>query len=246
MENRMKKSKGILSKSWLFLFFAILLIVIFFNSSLSKVHNIEIIGNNLLKTEDILATISLKKNDYYFLFNSEKAKAKLEQNNIIKKVVVEKKFFGKIKIIIEEQKIVAFLQSNNNWLPVLENGIVLWNYPWGNYIDRPLISKYSSERNVQQLARELAKVSNEALNKISEIIDVPNEKEPNLIIVYTKDHIKIFVRLNEFADRLNLYPQIVEELKTKNDKSGILYMLDAIWYEKGSSDKIDTKNLESE
>ncbi len=242
----MKKNKGILSKSWLFLFFAILLIVIFLNSSLSKVNNIEIIGNNLLKTEDILATISLKKNDYYFLFNSEKAKVKLEQNNIIKKVVVEKKFFGKIKIIIEEQKIVAFLQSNNNWLPVLENGIVLWNYPWENYIDRPLISKYSSERNVQQLARELAKVSNEALNKISEIIDAPNEEEPNLIIVYTKDHIKIFVRLNEFADRINLYPQIVEELKTKNDKSGILYMLDAIWYEKGSSDKIETKNLESE
>ncbi len=213
-------------------FFIILSIVIYFNSSISKITQIEIVGLELLTEEEVYNLAEIKSGMQYLFLSTSRMSEKLLKEKKVKTVEVEKKFPGKLSIHIIENQIIAYLyHSNKEWRPILENGYILDNGNNMSYINRPLITNWPKQENVSLLAAELTRVQPMILENISEIQYNREALEEDRLLLYSKDGYTIHVYLNELANKLNLLPGIINQLKEKKYSTGEIYLLDSIRFE---------------
>lgn len=230
-----KKSKKTLRL--IFFFFLLVAIISFFNSSISRIIDIEVIGLRLLSEKTIYDQAGLAKNMHYFFTRTSSIENKLLMLEQIKEVKATKEFPGKLRIHIVEQKPVAlFYNSANKWEMILENGY-LYNYDNKKiFLELPLVTKWQDLDLLPRLGAELDKVNLSILNEISEIHQNPQKADSNQLLLYSKDGYKIHISLNDLGDKLNLYPLIIESLQTKNDNPGDIYLLDSMRFEEFGQD----------
>ena len=228
----MKQKRNKRLSKLLFIFFFIISLVIYFNSSISKITQIEIIGLNILSEEEVYKQGEINHGMQYLFLSPAKVSDKLLEGSKIKEVLVKKHFPGKLKIDITENKIIAYLHhSNKEWLPILENGYIMNSSKNTSYINRPLITNWPKEEKITLLATELTKVQPVILEEISEIQYNHVQLEQDRLLLYTKDGYTIHVNLLDLGNKLNLLPNIIDQLKEKNYPVGEIYLLDSIRFE---------------
>ena len=98
------KKKRKLKRRIKIIFFLLVLIFIagFMMSDLSKVKSIEIVGNDEVKSENIINSISLNDQSVYFLVDKKKLTEEIKNIGMIKRASVSIDFIGNVKIEIEE------------------------------------------------------------------------------------------------------------------------------------------------
>lgn len=212
----------------IFLFFLLIAVVIFLNSSISKITNIEIVGLDLLTEEKLLEEIDIYSGKYYFLVDTESIRNELLQIDLVNNVEVIKHFPGSLSINIVEQKIIAYYKdTENNWIPVLENGSLYHDSHNQEFIDKPLITVWENKELLNDLALELIKVKPFILEKISEITLNSEEDELNRLLIYTREGYRIHVMIENLSENLNLYPEIIEGISKKTSNKGDIYLIDS-------------------
>ncbi len=212
----MKKKKKIKLKKGrilIFLFCAflfVLILVILFNI---KIKNIIISGNNYLKDQDIIDSTSIKTYPKSLINTSSKIKKELENNNLILKADVKKIGLSKVYIeIIENRSLFYYLESGKT---VYENGYLSdIKYPIPTLLNHITDSYYSD------FIKEMSKLDESVINRISEIKFSPNEVDDNRFLLLMKDGNYVYINISTFY-KLNKYLTIIENLP--NEK-GILYL----------------------
>jgi len=216
----------------LYIFFFLIALIAFFNSSISKVDTIHINGIDLLSRDEILKKAELNVGMQYLFVRATSVEEKLIALEEIKKVKITKKFPGKINIDIVEQEPIAFLyRSNKEWLPLLENGYLVPKYNGHQYMDRLLITKWKDMDKLPKLVEEINKVYPSVLEQISEIQQNPQLSDESRLLIIMDEGYKIHVTLKNMSEKLNLYPTILKNLKEKNPNLGNIYLLDSMRFE---------------
>lgn len=190
-----KKKKRLKKKFIVFLVVFLLAVIslfsLFFYSDINKINKIEVCGNEFVSDEYIIDLVGIKKGDNYLLANGLKAKG----DSLIDKVKVEKVKFGTINIKVKEKHFVAY-NDDNSFMLFDENGnkVITKKDNIKNYYLLPYI--LDTQKNINLVCQNLAKLSNDSLFKISEIHNISFSYDANMVELVMDEGNYVYSSLN--------------------------------------------------
>ncbi len=216
---RVKRKKIRLSRVILALLLIYLLIYLFGDVFKTKLTNINILGNelyeNFLSDQKVMELAGIDNYPNCFLTSASSIKRKLLGNPYIKDVKVKRKWFCRMDITIERNKILFQKRSDNKI--VLENGEeILSDYKFNQI---PILINYVPKTEYKKLIKEMKLINEPILARVSEIEYDPNEVDKERFLLSMTDGNYVYLTLYRY-DQLNYYLKILPELE---GKKGIFY-----------------------
>lgn len=198
-------------------FFVLALGILYFQSSLSEVKKIEIIGVDKLDEEVVLTWSEIHVGMNIWQINqAEVQKDVKKQTNLIQSVKVDRKIPSTIVITIQERKQVALLKTDEGFQTLLDNGKPLTGWE-GNIedIDGPVLIDWQASTYLDDLVEQLDQLPISIMKSISEIHPLNPEKLSNQLVLFTTDGYEVRASIVDFSDKMRLYPSIVATLDKK-------------------------------
>ncbi|TXC92048.1 FtsQ-type POTRA domain-containing protein [Metabacillus litoralis] len=208
--------------SFLSIFFLLILLVIYFQSPLSKVSRITVSGNNYVTSGEIIEMSGISKSTGFWNINSDNVKEKIEKHLQIKKVEIQKQVPNYIFLQVEEFESVAYLEKAGAYFPILENGQALQDQVVTTPADAPILINWKSNEEIEELVSELKKISPTITNSISEIHHTPGKTDPWLIKLYMNDGFEVIASVRTFSKKMESYPSIVNSLD--ENSRGVIHL----------------------
>lgn len=160
----------------LYALFIVLLVVLFFRSSLSKISEVTVSGGRFATDEEILEAAGVGPGDPFFWPTSEAIAARVMKLDPVSSAVVRKTFPGKLHIEVAEYPAVAYgLAADGTIRAILSNGK---ERPIGadSVVDRPVLRDWSGrEAERLKLVDILSRLPDDLLSDFSEIMPYPSE-----------------------------------------------------------------------
>lgn len=214
----------------LVLFFLTVLVVIFIRSPYSKVHEVEVYGNDIYPAELVAKTSGVVIGTQFLNVWESSVQEQVKPLEGIKQVTVKRRFPGVIELHVSEYRRVAFWTGpDGSRFPLLENGIVLKQVNFSKrVVDRPLISSWPAPELLPHLAKSLAKLSPAILSEISDIALSPTVYDKQRVTLFMRDGNEVRSVVYKLDKMLKWYPSIVKELP--KDTKGVLSLFEQPWF----------------
>ncbi len=199
------------------LFFLLILCVIYFQSPLSHIKQIEVIGNELVTKEMALETSELAVGDHIWRMNRKATIESLQSIPEIKNVQIKWKFPNTVALQLEEYKTIAYISTGTAFYPILENGHTLESKLKDHTVpvSAPILSGFQEKKILKEIAMELEKLPTEILNAISEIHHRPKKTDQYHIHLYMNNGIEVNATILTFSDMMVHYPSYIAQLDPK-------------------------------
>lgn len=171
-----------------FLFFLIIVVAftVYFNSKVSKIININVLGNQLLTKEEVLSTAEVSTSSYHILSLPLILEYRLKSHPLIQDAKVEWGMDRSITINVEEIPVFAYSYAEQPEL-ILRNGEkVLLTQDYYSLLSQVPFLQGFSEEHEQQVILEFSKLESSVFNNISEIIKTE--------FSFDKNHVKVIMR----------------------------------------------------
>ncbi|MGN7386899.1 cell division protein FtsQ/DivIB [Sporosarcina sp. SAFN-015] len=208
-EKRRRKT----NKKFLFIiaiFCIALLVLLYFQSPLSKVGEVKIHGAALHDDQFYYEKSGVLKGTSFWGFTTKEVEEELLKLDGVSSVAVTRKWIRDIDITISEWKTVAYMESGGEYGLLLENGEV---FPEdGNYPNVPILNHVDNPDLRKRLTKQLLKMDKNVLQLISEIIYTGTEENPDTIVAYMDDGYEVHAILQTFAEKMEYYPDIISQL----------------------------------
>lgn len=227
-ESRKKKANRRLL-FYLSIFFVLIAIIVYLQSPLSHIRHVDIQGNHALTKDEVIAESGLTEGDNIWMLNDTKAKEKIEQHPLIKSVSVKRKLPQTVEVDVDEYKIVGYIEKDETYYPLLEDGELLTSEPMKNIGDEPLFLNFDEQDYLNRLTKEIEDVPDEIFNLISEITWNPTEKNKYKITLYMNDGFVVKTTIRNFASKMKNYPAVISQL---DDEKGVIHMEVGTYFEK--------------
>jgi cell division protein FtsQ len=214
----------------LVLFFLTVLTVIFIRSPYSKIHEIQVYGNDIYSAEQIVKASGIAIGTQFLNVWESSVQQRLKPLEGIRQVELQRRFPGVIELHVTEYRRVAFWAGQDgSRYPLLENGMVLKQADFSSrVVDRPLISSWPSPELLPHLAKALARLSPAILSEISDIALTPTGYDKQRVTLFMRDGNEVRSVVYNLDKMLKWYPAIVKELP-KNTK-GVLSLFEQPWF----------------
>jgi cell division protein FtsQ len=218
------------------IFFLLIISILYLQSPLSHIANIEVKGNIHVSTKEIISLSGISNRTSFWSIEADSIINKIKKNEEIRDVSIEKKFPNSVTIDVTEMKRVAYALNDGKTVPILENGNVLQaNVETLVHSDAPILMNWEAGSALQEIAAELSKLSPAITNSISEIHHTPEDSDPFHITLYMNDGFEVSATITDFAKKMSAYPAIVNQLDP--NQKGIIHMEVAYYFE--SYDKME-------
>lgn len=207
----------------LLLFFLIIVCVIYFQSPLSHVKNIEITGNHLYTYEDLEKMSGITSETNIWTIKKDQLAAKLRETGGIKSAKISISIPNTVLIEIKEYRKIAYFEVENEFIPLLENGDMLHDKAMINSpYDAPIIKdmKSGDDKVITKMGEELSELPASVYNAISEVRYTPKKTDNWHVTVYMNDGNQVLASLSSFSEKMKHYPSIIAQLNT--DKKGVI------------------------
>lgn len=221
MARKMKKKRKIKVKNVLFLFVFIVLILLglAFLTDV-KINNIVIKGNSLYSDWEIIEKAGLSDYPSSLKTLSKTIEDRLERDDYIKKVDVERPSLTKVVINVEENlPLFYYLPASKTILA--DKTEVSDNFPV------PTVINYVPDKIYSKFLTAISEVNYDIVKRISEIKYDPNEVDDGRFFLTMNDGNRVYLTLNDF-DKIDGYLDIIKEF---NNKKGILYLDSGEYFE---------------
>jgi len=239
-----KKRRGRKLVLILLLFFVAVLAVLFFRSSLSKIGEIEVTGNELVPADRIEEASGVLIGDQFFAVSAGKAEESIGKLPMIASVRVTRHFPGKLSIEVKEHPRVAYqFSAEGRQEVVLADGS---SSPMQGLIvlaDKPILSGWSDSDPIKaKLCKVMAEIGPDLFYDVSEIKPDPSEAFPDRIKMYMRDGFEVITTAEFLPDKIGYLAGYIQDLKEKGIKSGVLSLLVVdVHHPYGENDKIEEK-----
>lgn len=215
---------------YLSIFFLLISIIIYLQSPLSNIKEIEVTGNKILSDDQIIELSGLAPNKNIWVINPNSVKQSIENHTLIDDIEVERKLPQSVHIDVTEHKIVGYIKEEGQYSPVLHSGIIVTNLNIQNKGDGPLLHHFDDEEYLKRMAKELTEIPTNIFNLISEVTWEPTEKNKYKIVLYMNDGFIVHATIRNFASKMKSYPSIIAQLNP--DEKGIVHMGVGTYFEK--------------
>ncbi|NRF91766.1 FtsQ-type POTRA domain-containing protein [Paenibacillus frigoriresistens] len=232
---------------FLFVFFITVLIILFFQSSLSRISAIEVEGNELMASEAIGQASQIAVGDRFFAVSSQAIQQRIAKMPMIKTAVVKKHFPGIIRITVEEFPKVAFqIGADGKKQAVLADGAVVQLTASNIPLDMPILTGWTDgDPNKAALCKVLGEIPESALSDISEIKPDPSEPYPDKIKLYTRSQFEVYTTIAYLPEKIDNLPAYIASLQDDHITSGVIKMLEVEYhapFEPNEESKNDANN----
>lgn len=221
MARKMKKKRKIKVKNVLFVFVFIVLILLglAFLTDV-KINNIVIKGNSLYSDWEIIEKAGLSDYPSSLKTLSKTIEDRLERDDYIKKVDVERPSLTKVVINVEENlPLFYYLPASKTILA--DKTEVSDNFPV------PTVINYVPDKIYSEFLTAISEVNYDIVKRISEIKYDPNEVDDGRFFLTMNDGNRVYLTLSDF-DKIDGYLDIIKEF---NNKKGILYLDSGEYFE---------------
>lgn len=211
----------------LFFLFMLLLAILFFRSSISKIAEIQIVGNQLTDIDQLKQAIMIDAGDSYFSASRETIRKRVLSLEPVQDAIVEKSFPGHISIQVVEHPTVAYeLSRNHSIIAILANGASV-EASDVIVLDKPFLTHWESRGELKaKLCQQLAGIPDSALADISEIRPYPSKAYPDKIKMYTRSQFEVDTTISYLAKKITYLNAILE-----TQEPGYVTMLEADTYQ---------------
>lgn len=195
------------------LFFVLVIFILYFQSPLSKIQTIHVLGNIHVPDEAIINYSGIEKGTSFWKIDIPTITKKVKEHDEISKVEVTRKFPNQLQIVVKEYTRVAHLIDGTSYYPILETGKILKKDKLENLpADAPLLINWSQSEELQEMAAQLRQVPDSILNRISEIHSTPEDGDPLHITLFMNDGQEVSATIRGFSEKIKNYPMIMEQL----------------------------------
>lgn len=215
---------------FLFIFFVTLLLVLFFQSSLNEVTEVEIVGQELVSAEEIGQASGVKLGDHFFSVPSGQIEQGVEQLPMIESAEVSKHFPGKIRIEVKEYPKVAYQMGESGGLEALlaDGSAMPVTARTGVALDMPLLTGWADNDPLKlELCRTMADIPADLFSDVSEILPFPSSSYPDKIKMYTRSQYEVHTLISYLPEKMKALNSYIATLKEDNKIGGILTLLEA-------------------
>lgn len=227
-EHRKQKSNRRLI-SFLSVFFILILLVIYFQSPLSKVSSIDVAGSETVSKEEIIKMSGITKRSGFWSINEKEVNDALSGLEQIQNIKLDKQLPNKVTIVVEEYQKVAYIVKDDQYSPILENGRTLDPLSGTFPDDAPLLIDWKKAEEVEEMALELMSLPASVRNAISEIYHTPEKTDPWLVTLFMNDGYEVRASVRSFSKKMMDYPAIVSQLEPNS--RGIIHMEVGTYFE---------------
>ncbi|WP_445488410.1 cell division protein FtsQ/DivIB [Niallia sp. 03133] len=205
----------------LLIFFLLIICIIYFQSPLSHVRNIEITGNRLTKQEAITKLSGITENTNMWKINKKKVEESINKSPDIKSTKVATVFPNTVRISVTEYKRVAYLLKGIKYVPIIESGKMLADRSMEETpSDAPIIVGFKEDKVLKVMVNELEKLPKDVYNSISEIQYTPKDTDSYHVNLFMNDGFEVAASLHTFSEKMEHYPSIISQLNPK--KKGVI------------------------
>ncbi|MGP4068200.1 FtsQ-type POTRA domain-containing protein [Halobacillus sp. B29] len=198
---------------YLMILFILIAVVIYLQSPLSNVGNIEVQGERHVTADEIKELANITTETNYWKVDTDSIKNNVESHKEIKSVNVNRDFPNTVQIQVEEAERIGYVQTNGEFSAILENGTKLEaasSLPGG---DAPILAGFSKQTYLEEMSKELKELPQSVTNLISEIHWEPKEDNPYQIRLYMNDGFQVLASIRNFSNKMTIYPSIVAQLE---------------------------------
>lgn len=197
----------------LVLMFLVLLAVLFFNSSISKISDIQIDGMKVAAKSEIGQAAAIAVGDAFFGTTAATIKERVEGLPEIEKATVTKAFPGLVKISVQEYPIVAFeLSAEGDLTALLSNGTSVSAQSQPMLIaDKPVMTGWTAKDPVKTaLTKQLGQIPVKQLLDLSEIVPIPSKAYPDRIKIYTRTKFEVVTAVSVLPEKIEALNAVIE------------------------------------
>ncbi|MDG5470205.1 cell division protein FtsQ/DivIB [Jeotgalibacillus sp. ET6] len=203
------------------LFVLIILVILYFQSSFSKVQQFSIEGTEWHTDEKVIEATGVNIGDSYWTTDAQAVEDSLLSQLEVESAEVTKKFPTTFTVKINEYDHVAFIQQDQQFVPVLENGALMDAVPSNELPSHaPLLFGFVSDSVLKEMAGALSKLPAEVQQSVSEVHLTPDDTDAGHISVYMNDGFEVSAIIDTFAEKMEHYPSIITQLDP--DVKGII------------------------
>ena len=218
---------------YLMILFLLIAVVIYLQSPLSNVGNIEVQGERHVTADEIKELANITTETNYWKVDTDSIKNNVESHKEIKSVDVNRNFPNTVQIQVEEAERIGYVQTNGEFSAILENGTKLEatsSLPGG---DAPILAGFSKQTYLEEMSKELKELPQSVTNLISEIHWEPKEDNPYQIRLYMNDGFQVLASIRNFSNKMTIYPSIVAQLE--EGAEGIIHIDVGAYFEEYAS-----------
>lgn len=229
-EKRRRKMQQRLSLLLLLFSFAIL-VVVYFISPLSKIEKITVNGASEVTDQAVIDASQIKSGESLwqtFFQKNEKETLVKKQLSQVKSMNVKFDSINSYELVITEYKTVAYLEKNDTYYNILENGKIVNESRKISIGNQPIFINFKEGKVLNEMIKQYRLLKENIHNSISEIEYTPSKTDPYLIKLYMNDGNQVVASITSFAGKMAYYPDIVqnigEEKGTINIEIGIYFL----------------------
>lgn len=208
-----KKRRRLNRRFYTFILIVILLLLtlIYFQTGLSDVKEVDVYGASLAEPIEYVEESGIRMGDSIWGLDLKEIESKLQKMPTVKAVEVSRSWNRIVSLKVQEKMPVAYIETEGLFQLMVEDGTEL---PYvHNQMTRkiPILSKFETLDQKQQIAQQLLQIDDTVFELISEIIIVPTDHELK-VHLYMDDGNEVHTLMNNLAERLTYYPQLVTQL----------------------------------
>ena len=190
----------------------------------TKIKNIYVIGNEVLKDYEIIELAKLENYPRILSISSSEMERRIKINPYVKDVDVKKRIGNQVYLYITEYK-PLFYNTTTQKL-VLEGNKELISET--NFDNVPLLTNEISDSKIyEKLIKKFIKIDNHIKQRISEITHMPNDVDQERFLLSMNDGNYVYITLTKIEE-VNYYLEIIPRLE---NKKGILYLDSGKYFE---------------
>lgn len=220
MKRKEKKNKFKKVMTIFIIIFVIALLVAYLLDINTK--NIIILNNDYYTDEDIIEAANIEDYPKFVLLNTSKIKKNLKALDLVKDVKVKKKLGFVLEITVEEEKLLYFIRSKDEYMASNYK-----TYKLKNVSGVPTLINFVPENVEKGFVKEFSKVDKKIISLVSEIEYSKTAYDKKRFLLFMNDGNEVYITVTK-TDVLNKYIDIVKKLSNKN---GILYLDSGNYFE---------------
>lgn len=212
----------------LVVFFVTLLAILFFQSSISKISEIEITGYEMISAEEVEQASGLVPGDSFFTIKEREVIANIEQLEPVMEVVIHKNFPGYVRIEITEHQRVAFMMDDQGERQaLLADGTAISLQGLSIPLDKPILNGWETgDPLLVELCQVLSDIAEPLMGDISEIVPEPSAAYEDKIRMYTKSQFEVSTRIALLPEKMQYFNLLVQEIKDQEIPAGVFTLME--------------------